>query len=89
MLNSVSTETGALLALLCRSSFIDLSTEYMVHSGTINKSEWGQGKTHVGSTHLNAVGKQRHQVSLNIIKPNIDYKLLLTLNFSVESVERD
>lgn len=37
--NGVSTETGALLALFSRSSFIDLSTEYTVHSGTINKSE--------------------------------------------------
>lgn len=37
--NGVSAETGALLALFSRSSFIDLSTEYTVHSGTINKSE--------------------------------------------------
>lgn len=58
--NGVSAETGALPALLSRSSFIDLSTEYTGHSGTINKSEWVQGKTLPASTHKNAVSKQRH-----------------------------
>lgn len=58
--NGVSTETGAFPALFSRNNFIDLSIEYTVHSGTIKKSEWGQGKIHLGSTHLNAVSKQRH-----------------------------
>lgn len=60
LFNGVSTETGALLALFSRSSFTGLSTEYTVHSGTINKSEWGRGKAHPGPTHLNAVSKQRN-----------------------------
>lgn len=43
-------------------------------------------KTHIGATHLGAVSKQRQLPSLSIIKPNIDCKLLLTLNFSADIV---
>lgn len=60
LLNGVSAETGALLALFPRSSFIGLSTEYTAHSSPINKSGWGQGEAHLGPTHLNAVSKQRN-----------------------------
>ena len=58
--NGVSSETGVFPTLFSWSSFIDLSTAYTAHSGTIKKSEWGQGKIHLGSTHLYAVSKQRH-----------------------------
>lgn len=43
-------------------------------------------ETHIGATHLGAVSKQRQLPSLSIIKPNIDCKLLLTLNFFADIV---
>lgn len=43
-------------------------------------------KTHIGATHLGAVSRQRQLPSLSIIKPNIDCKLLHTLNFSADIV---
>ena len=58
--NGVSSETGVFPTLFSWSSFIDLSTAFIAHSGTIKRAEWGQGKIHLGSTHLNAVSKQRH-----------------------------
>lgn len=45
-------------------------------------------KTHIGAAHLGALSKQRQLSSLSIIKPNIDCKLLLTLNFSADIVEK-
>lgn len=46
-------------------------------------------KTHIGATHLGAVSKQTQLPSLSIIKPNIDCKLLLTLNFSADVVGKE
>lgn len=45
-------------------------------------------ESHIGTTHLGAVSKQRQLPSLSIIKPNIDCKLLHTLNFFADIVRQ-